>query len=164
MADDDPRPPTRRVRDGRAWRIGTDADIAWIVNGTSPGLTITSAIPPVFDALALRAGASGAGAGRHLAQEQWRLIPGSCAAQSDVPRRPLVAAVNTVGRRLDRYRRASEFRGQIPAPPSPASKGGRARPGRYPTRSPCLLSKVGASARTRKRGAEPDGTAIRWIG
>jgi hypothetical protein len=52
MADDDPRPPARRGRDGRAWRIGTDADVAWIVNGTSPGLTITSAIPPVFDAYA----------------------------------------------------------------------------------------------------------------
>jgi hypothetical protein len=52
MADDDPRLPVRRVRDGRAWRIGTDADVAWIVNGTSTGLTITSAIPPVFDAYA----------------------------------------------------------------------------------------------------------------
>ena len=52
MADDDPRSPVTRVKDGRAWRIGTDADVAWIVDGTSPGLTITSAIPPVFDAYA----------------------------------------------------------------------------------------------------------------
>lgn len=49
MADDD---PVTRVRDGRRWRIGTDADVAWIVSGTSPGLTITSAIPPVFEAYA----------------------------------------------------------------------------------------------------------------
>jgi hypothetical protein len=52
MASDDPGLPETRVRDGRAWRIGTDADVAWIVNGTSPGLTITSAVPPVFDAYA----------------------------------------------------------------------------------------------------------------
>ncbi len=42
----------RRARDGRTWRIGTDADVAWIANGTSKGLTITAAIPPVFDAYA----------------------------------------------------------------------------------------------------------------
>jgi hypothetical protein len=39
-------------RDGRSWRIGTDADVAWIVEGTSAGLTITAAIPPVFAAYA----------------------------------------------------------------------------------------------------------------
>jgi hypothetical protein len=38
--------------DGQAWRIGTDADVAWIVQGTAPGLTITSAVPPVFAAYA----------------------------------------------------------------------------------------------------------------
>lgn len=50
MAAGDPGPPVRRVRDGRAWRIGTDAEVAWIVDGTSVGRTITAAIPPVFDA------------------------------------------------------------------------------------------------------------------
>lgn len=35
--------------DGGSWRIGTDAEISWIADGTSIGLTITSAIPPVFD-------------------------------------------------------------------------------------------------------------------
>ncbi len=35
------------VKDGRAWRIGTDADVAWISDGTSAGRTITAAIPPV---------------------------------------------------------------------------------------------------------------------
>jgi len=42
----------RLVRDGRRWRIGTPAEVAWIASGTTPGLTITSAIPPVFAAYA----------------------------------------------------------------------------------------------------------------
>ena len=33
---------------GRDWRIGTDADVQWIEDSTTSGLTITSAIPPVF--------------------------------------------------------------------------------------------------------------------
>jgi hypothetical protein len=41
-----------RARDGSTWRIGTDAEVAWIASGTSPGRAITSAIPPVFDAYA----------------------------------------------------------------------------------------------------------------
>jgi hypothetical protein len=40
------------VKAGRAWRIGTEADVAWIVDGTSVGPNITSAIPPVFEAYA----------------------------------------------------------------------------------------------------------------
>jgi hypothetical protein len=39
-------------RDGRTWLIGTDAEVAWITNGTSADRTITSAIPPVFEAYA----------------------------------------------------------------------------------------------------------------
>jgi hypothetical protein len=39
-------------RGDRAWRIGTDAEVLWIVGGTTSGLTVTSAIPPVFDAYA----------------------------------------------------------------------------------------------------------------
>ena len=42
----------RRARDGTTWRIGTDAEVTWIVNGTSPGRTITAAIPPLFEAYA----------------------------------------------------------------------------------------------------------------
>jgi hypothetical protein len=41
-----------QARDGRSWRVGTDADVAWIVAGTSVSKTITSAIPAVFDAYA----------------------------------------------------------------------------------------------------------------
>ena len=41
-----------RARDGSTWRIGTDAEVAWINDGVSVGLTITSAIPPIFEAYA----------------------------------------------------------------------------------------------------------------
>ncbi len=42
----------RRARDGSTWRIGTEAEVAWIASGTSIGRTITAAIPPVFEAYA----------------------------------------------------------------------------------------------------------------
>ena len=41
-----------RERDGKSWRIGTQAEVAWIAGHTTPGLTISSAIPPVFEAYA----------------------------------------------------------------------------------------------------------------
>jgi hypothetical protein len=41
-----------RARNGSTWRIGTDAEVAWIANGTSMGRTITAAIPPLFEAYA----------------------------------------------------------------------------------------------------------------
>jgi hypothetical protein len=41
-----------RARDGGTWRIGTDAEVAWIAKGTAVGRTITAAIPPVFVAYA----------------------------------------------------------------------------------------------------------------
>jgi hypothetical protein len=49
---DDRRLPVTCVKDGRSWRAGTSAEVAWIGSGTSTGLTITSAIPPVFEAYA----------------------------------------------------------------------------------------------------------------
>ena len=42
----------RQAKDGRTWRIGADAEVAWIANGTSIGRSITAAIPPVFEAYA----------------------------------------------------------------------------------------------------------------
>jgi hypothetical protein len=39
-------------RDGRAWRAGTGAEVEWIATGTSAGVTITAAIPAVFEAYA----------------------------------------------------------------------------------------------------------------
>jgi hypothetical protein len=55
-----PRPPPKRqenpswwrTRGGRKWRIGPDAEVAWIADGTSTSRTITGAIPPVFEAYA----------------------------------------------------------------------------------------------------------------
>jgi hypothetical protein len=41
-----------RPKDGSTWRIGTDAEVAWIADSTFTGLTITAAIPPVFEAYA----------------------------------------------------------------------------------------------------------------
>lgn len=42
----------RRMKDGRAWRVGGDSEIAWIRENTGIGRAITSAIPPVFEAYA----------------------------------------------------------------------------------------------------------------
>ncbi len=39
-------------KDGRAWRIGGQAEVAWIRDDTEVSLAITSAIPPIFDAYA----------------------------------------------------------------------------------------------------------------
>jgi hypothetical protein len=41
---------TWRSKDGREWRTGGDAEVAWIEENTPSGLRITSAIPPVFEA------------------------------------------------------------------------------------------------------------------
>jgi len=41
-----------RAKDGRTWRIGTGAEVAWIADHTPAGLAVTAAIPPVFDAYA----------------------------------------------------------------------------------------------------------------
>lgn len=63
-------------RDGRAWRIGGEAEVAWIREHTQVSFAITSAIPPVFEAYAtLELPGSGdrlsasplAGPGRHNA-------------------------------------------------------------------------------------------------
>ena len=42
----------RSAREGSTWRIGTGAGVAWIANSTSTSLTITAAIPPVFEVYA----------------------------------------------------------------------------------------------------------------
>lgn len=42
----------RAERDGRAWRIGTAADVDWISGHTTAGPSITTAVPPIFDAYA----------------------------------------------------------------------------------------------------------------
>ncbi|GGS10257.1 hypothetical protein GCM10010169_63800 [Micromonospora fulviviridis] len=39
-------------KDGRSWRIGAAADVEWIAGHTTAGISITTAIPPIFDAYA----------------------------------------------------------------------------------------------------------------
>ena len=39
-------------KDGRAWRIGGEAEVAWIRENTEVSLAITSAVPPVFEVYA----------------------------------------------------------------------------------------------------------------
>jgi hypothetical protein len=75
----------RRSGDDRAWRIGTDAEVAWIASGTSIGRTITAAIPPTFEAYATVVFPHGAEAwdrhdrailallGEHSADQPWWL-------------------------------------------------------------------------------------------
>ena len=43
---------TTVARDGRSWLLGTAHDVEWIATATTIDRTITSAIPPVFDAYA----------------------------------------------------------------------------------------------------------------
>jgi hypothetical protein len=38
------------MRDGRAWRIGRERDVAWINDGTKETVAITRAVPPGFEA------------------------------------------------------------------------------------------------------------------
>lgn len=40
------------AKGGGNWLIGLGADVAWITDSTDTGLSITSAIPPIFDAYA----------------------------------------------------------------------------------------------------------------
>jgi hypothetical protein len=39
-------------KDGRSWQIGTISEVRWIANGTTGGLSITAAIPPVLETYA----------------------------------------------------------------------------------------------------------------
>jgi hypothetical protein len=41
-----------QTKDGSTWRIGTHAEVAWIADRTTTGLTIASAIPPFYEAYA----------------------------------------------------------------------------------------------------------------
>ncbi|MEW2427526.1 hypothetical protein AB0877_05860 [Micromonospora sp. NPDC047644] len=37
-------------RDGRRWLVGTASDVAWLAGRTTPGFSVTAAIPQVFEA------------------------------------------------------------------------------------------------------------------
>lgn len=51
------------TKDGRRWRIGTADDVAWLADRTTYGLSITTAIPPVFAAYAATRWSTPAGSG-----------------------------------------------------------------------------------------------------
>ena len=55
----------RQARDGSTWRIGTEKEVAWIADGTSTGVAITAAIPPVFEAYATLVRPGGEGQDNH---------------------------------------------------------------------------------------------------
>lgn len=44
--------PQTKLKDGRAWRIGAEDQVAWVNAGVTGGLSITAAVPPVFAAYA----------------------------------------------------------------------------------------------------------------
>jgi hypothetical protein len=44
------RHPQTRLKDGQAWRIGAENEVAWIDDGVKGGMSITAAIPPIFAA------------------------------------------------------------------------------------------------------------------
>lgn len=74
-----------RMKDGVAWRIGTDADVTWITTLTTTGLAITSAIPPVFDSYATvvhpRDGLRGSEFAREHDQAVLKLLEGHTTSQ-----------------------------------------------------------------------------------
>ncbi len=43
---------TTRDKDGQSWQIGTDADVEWVAQGAVAGVTVSAAIPQVFEAYA----------------------------------------------------------------------------------------------------------------
>lgn len=53
------------IRDGRSWQIGTARDVVWLAEQTTHGLSITTAIPPVFDAYATFHRSEGRGFAAH---------------------------------------------------------------------------------------------------
>jgi hypothetical protein len=44
--------PRTKLKDGRAWRIGAEDDVAWVNAGVTGGLSIMAAVPSVFAAYA----------------------------------------------------------------------------------------------------------------
>jgi hypothetical protein len=46
------KPPQTQLKDGQAWRIGTDDEVAWINDGVTRGLSVAASIPPIFAAYA----------------------------------------------------------------------------------------------------------------
>lgn len=66
-----PEPIATRLKDGVAWRLGGQADVDWITEGTESGRRITAAIPPRFaDYATVIDGDAGPGLPRDLSGER----------------------------------------------------------------------------------------------
>lgn len=78
-----PEPPVRRIKDahGHSWRIGTGAEVAWIAEGTSPGLAVSAVIPPVFAAYATLVQPEGAADQERYNRAVLALLTGPSAGQ-----------------------------------------------------------------------------------
>lgn len=48
MPESPQRGPQTKFKDGRAWRIGAEDEVAWINDGVTASLSITAGVPPVF--------------------------------------------------------------------------------------------------------------------
>lgn len=44
--------PQTKLKDGRAWRIGAEDEVAWVNAGVTEGRSITAAVPSIFAAYA----------------------------------------------------------------------------------------------------------------
>jgi hypothetical protein len=75
--------PVRRITDahGHSWRVGTGAEVAWIAEGTSPGLAVTAVIPPVFAAYATVVHPEGAAGQERYDRAVLALLTGPSAGQ-----------------------------------------------------------------------------------
>lgn len=75
-------------KDGRAWRIGGETEVAWIRENTEISFAITSAIPPVFEAYAtLELPGSGDHVSASPLEDPDRHDAGLLGVLSDIPRR-----------------------------------------------------------------------------
>ncbi len=71
LADQQSAQREARSRDGAVWRVGTQADVDWITNGTESGRRVTAAIPPLYAAYATLTNLPGApGLPRELGMER----------------------------------------------------------------------------------------------
>jgi hypothetical protein len=118
-------------RDGRYWRIGTAREVDWIVNRTTDGPSITTAIPPVFEAYATFYEPDGVAIIAHeraVVNRLDQLTPdqpwwlgyletgayrrpyawGRCPSRPVLSRRSVMAGLRPLGRHLDMHRRAKQ--------------------------------------------------------
>lgn len=145
MTDESQPADVVRSRDGGIWQVGTAAEVDWITKGTSTGLAVTSAIPPVFAAYATvvvpepdildeqraRDRALLEVLGRHSTQERWWLgyldTGGSDVVFDDAPMITLYAGwryvlVSAGQEQAARWRSTDHWKGCLPDLMFPADR------------------------------------------